>query len=854
MKIHMKNNLNKKLELSLKEYYKETEKKQKTEHKIAAIAGATAVAGSAYPVAEVGITQTKSFDTSLYKDLNPDKNTPLNKDTIVIAHNAGDNTGDTLPGLSNQQMSTNQLLTLTSNVNGGIAAVQFPTAIGSDGQWDVNHGGISDGSPPTTLESQFSTINTWAEQNPNSIVLIQVSNQGSSDTPEQQAQFDQIAKEQFGDSLFTQQDLQEYQAENHTTNMPSQQWLTDHGYHEVIVSEGINSNGSSIPASSFEQSQYYNTDNPNHSQFTQYHNEDRAPLLYFLHGIGLEKIPIIDTNTSDQLSSQPGFIALDNLQPNDPRLVDPSKRNQLIYDPDMSMFGGLVEANRGAESIAAFTFGLTLSEASASFAIANSLYKAYQNHDYIKNLGKNIQIMVSTIDKADLDIFKEKNKRYQKLDNKELIHSFCKEKVYKKITTDTIIAGISGTSSITGATSSLGAMIPPIAPITTAITILGAGTGLLGTAAGVAYNRFKLQKNIDQAFEQNKELIEYKANNSNHLELDAEKILREKKTDSILDQTSESLQATSLFFRVSGMAKYAVSTIGLMAGGIGSVFTGFSGALDLAKGSRQRQKNYENIPKYVAGLLIENIYQKPYLFFGESKLEKYVKKSFQLNGKKLSEYINDLDDEKFKQLSSDCAEFYLKQDMEKFLTSKKLNNNEDNINKYIKHKVGKNIFRSSLWSSTVASLKLSAAVVSPAFLMPPLSGFFMSAAGGILATTIIAGPIHAELQKRKFLNKTDLILNNNPEISENEKLDMQKIKTKLLQLMTIEPNEHCIKKDIDFSKELLSSSLTETIKIGNKLIKDKVSARKKYNYSSTDISAKRRGQNLTKSSVKYRSN
>ena len=282
-----------------------------------------------------------------------------------------------------------------------------------------------------------------------------------------------------------------------------------------------------------------------------------------------------------------------------------------------------------------------------------------------------------------------------------------------------------------------------------------------------------------------------------------------------MDQTSDSLLASSLFFRVGAMAKYAVSTIGLIAGGIGSVFTGISSAVDLVKGARQRQKNYDNLPKYMAGLLVENIYQKKFIFFGKSKLDKYVEDNYKLSGKKAKEYLNNLDDEQFKKLSVNCVEYYLKQDIEKFLASKKLEANEDNLNKYLKNKVSKSIFRSTLWSSSIATLKLSAATLSPGFLFPPLSGIFMAGAGAVLISGAVGGAINAKLQERKFLNKTEKLLNNDPEITDIEREDIKKIKDKLFQIIAVKNLDlDSNKKSFDITHDLIEKAkeIGKTIK------------------------------------------
>jgi hypothetical protein len=140
---------------SLKEKYKKETREEKIEG-TATIAAVSAAVAAALPASiQVGNTQTKEFDSDLYITLNEDKDKPLNEDTFVMAHNVGTNSGDTLPGIGDQQLSTQESLTVTSNVNGGMAYISYPVAVDDNGEWVVNHGGISDGSEPLTLESQL---------------------------------------------------------------------------------------------------------------------------------------------------------------------------------------------------------------------------------------------------------------------------------------------------------------------------------------------------------------------------------------------------------------------------------------------------------------------------------------------------------------------------------------------------------------------------------------------------------------------------------------------------------------------------------------------------------------------------
>jgi hypothetical protein len=787
---------------SLKEKYKKERKEEKIEGAATAAAISAAVAAALPASIQVHNTQTKEFDSDLYITLNEDKDKPLNQDTFVVAHNVGTGSGDTLPGLGNQQMTTTESLTLTGQVNGGMAYITYPIAVDDDGEWVVNHGGISVGSEPLTLESQLNDVSEWQDQNPGSIAIIAIGNQGGAinednSTPEQHAEFDAMIKEKYGDSLFTNSDLVAYKEESETTDMPSQQWLNDHGYDTIIVTSGMNNykNGA-IDKTHFQQDDYTNAQYEKDPRYIQGHGESRAPLLYFIRGFSGEPLPILNTEESDHRLSQPGRVGFDNLQPNDPRLVDPNKRDELTDDPDMSIFGGMLQMNRGTESIAAFSAGLSISSASASFAIMSALYKAHLNFDFIKNIDKNIATKIATIDRADLEVFKKKNKRFKNYKDEELIEAFCRTDASQKITRDTMLAGVTGTASLSASTFSAGLMFPVAFPITSLVSLGIAGVGMVATTAATTYNRYKLNKRIDQAITQNKDLIKQRIEilNSQDNDFDIEKAMKEKERDSSLDKTSNSLLTTTLFFKATAMAKYSISMIGVMAAGVSSVFIGISSVVDLTKEARKRSKNFENVTKYTSALLVNNIFAKKFLVFGDSTLDKYAKKNCKLNGQKVGTYLNNLDDKEFTKLSVACANNRLKKDVNKFLKSKKIKDKDKGLDLFMKSKVSKDVFRSTVVSSSIATVKIAAAISSFGLIMfPPASGFYLMAATAVITIGTPINLIHAKFQERKFAKKLDILLDakENPklkltEAEKAERATMQELKQNLNRLINEE--------------------------------------------------------------------
>lgn len=778
---------------SLKDEYTKKREAQELEKKMAAAAVTVGVAAAIYPASKVEETQSKAFDKSLYRVLNTDPNTPLNKDTLLVAHNAGTNEGSTIPGFENQQMSTDGLLDLTARINGGIACVQYPVAV-EDGNWVVNHGGVSDGSKELAFQSQLDEIKAWEEENPGSIVIIQVSDQtgvmdGTLTSSEDKALFASMVDAEFGNKAFSYSDLQKYQGKNDTSDMPSKEWLVKHGYTTIVITGGLDGYESTIPAVVIQQGQYVNADKPFQDKYMQVHDESRAPLLYFINGI--EKLGIIDTKDADRLFSRPGMVKLDHLQPNDPRLVDPSNRDQLIDDPDMSAFGGLVQLDRSEASIAAFTLGLTLDETSAAFAIANALYKSYLNNNYIKNIDKTITSMVNAIDLAELELFKKNNKKYKDLEGEALIEAYCRTKVYAKITRDTMLAGLTATASLSSSIYSTSLLFPPVAPIIATAGIIAGGVGALGTAGGVAFNRYKLGQEIDHAIKINQELMIDKVEQlkSPSKDFDMMSALEDRQAGATLDRASDSLTTASLLFRLTAMGKYAIPAAQVVAGGVSAGYIGALSLINIVKDARERQKNYENLPKYTAKLLMSDIYKAKFLFFGDSKLDEYVKQTCDLDGVKVRDYLDGLDDSAFTKLVTDCSNHYLKEDIDDYLKKNKLMNDEEGINAYIKDRISKDVFRSSLLSSIIATTKLSAAVSTAGFAVPtPASPLVVLGGAGIMAAGVVAAPISAKLQERKFLKGVEKLLD--ADINANDHTEeaglvrsMQKLKNKVMDVV-----------------------------------------------------------------------
>ena len=711
---------------------------------------ATVLAASTPAVIKVWTTQAKKFEEGLYVNLNNNSSEPLNKNTFIVAHNVGTNEGDTISGFENQQMPTESLLDLTSSLNGGVACVHYPIISDRDSSsWHVNHGGVSDKiSSPLQVKSELDKIKKWLDENQNSIVFTRFSNQEGAiggnpwATEDQKQSFSQMIENVFGEKLFTRNDLNNYHAEH--TGMPSQKWLLDNNYSIIAVTEKMGGNLLTIPAVNIEHNQDYNPGEPINPEYIQQTGEDRAPLLHFV-GSYFEKIGFIQTGSIDEKlhSGFKGMIGMDFLAENDPRLVEPSMRDKLTWEQNMSMFEGILPFNRGAPSIMAFYFGLILNEAPAIFAISNAIHKASLNNQYIKNLDTNIESLINNIDAADLELFKKNNElkncnncnKNNELKNRnndeDLIKDYCRHQMLEKITRDTLIAGLSTTTALGGSITSLSKMFPKDSSLIGIIGVTILVLGLVGTSYGVIANRNQLWSKLDGVLEDKKDLIQNKLTSlSPDIEqglspklsenLTIEQGLQAKQDAAMLASISDIIYTMSLVSKFGAMGKYSSSLANNISGGFGAAAAAASSIMSFKKSFKDTKDAYENLPKYIENLLVAktDIHKKSY-FSGDSKLDNYVKSNFELRDKKaVRDYLNGLEGGEFKKVIRQCFNHYLKEDIEAYLKKQTKKLDDEGIKSYIKERATTDAFRNNFYSSLIGVAKLSGAFLGASSVAP----------------------------------------------------------------------------------------------------------------------------------------
>jgi len=698
---------------------------------------ATVLAASTPAVIKVWTTQAKKFEEGLYVNLNNNSSEPLNENTFIVAHNVGTNEGDTIPGFENQQMPTKSLLDLTSSLNGGVACVHYPIISDRDSSsWHVNHGGVSDKiSPPLQVKSELDKIKKWLDENQNSIVFTRFSNQEGAvvgnpwATEDQKQSFSQMLENVFGEKLFTRNDLNNYRAEH--SGLPSQKWLLDNKYSIIAVTEKMGGNLLTIPAVDIEHNQDYNPGEPINPEYIQQTGEDRAPFLRFV-GSYFEKIGFIQTDSIDEKlhSGFKGMIGMDFLAENDPRLVEPSMRDKLTWEQNMSMFEGILPFSRGAPSIMAFYFGLILNEAPAIFAISNAIHKASLNNQYIKNLDTNIESLINNIDVADLELFKKNNNSQDRNNDENLIKDYCKHQMLEKVTRDTLIAGLSTTTALGGSITSLSKMFPKDSSLIGIIGVTILVLGLVGTSYGVIANRNELWSKLDGVLEDKKDLIENKLTSlSPDIEqglspklsekLTIEQALQAKQDVAMLASISDIIYTMSLVSKFGAMGKYSSSLANNISGGFGAAAAAASSIISLEKSFKDNKDAYKNLPKYIENLLVAktDIHKKSY-FSRDSKLDNYVKNNFELGDTKVRDYLNGLEGGEFKKVIRQCFNHYLKKDIEAYLKKQKKQPDDEGIKSYIKERATTDAFRNNFYSSLIAGAKLSGALLGVSSVVP----------------------------------------------------------------------------------------------------------------------------------------
>lgn len=767
----------------------------------AAIAGA-AVAATAVTDTLTGLvseTQSAPVDKSLWNPVfsqTEHPNTPINQMVFIGAHNSGSEPGSGTRLInSNQTMMPYDILSQTP-----ARALTFQVE-NDNGVFITNHGaGMSpimiDHSiqAPETLQSQLDSVKQWLAQpgNNDQVVVIELGNNAT--TPHDQAAINGLLRQTFGKTLF---DMHDYYSAETQGSWPTIHQLVSHNKHVIVLGSGMGFYDAAIP-SAYVSTAFLHpvADAPAAMQWHMF-GEDRTLLGNLVGPTATSGLPAdkqftgsLDTQQVDQLIKDAHghgvMLHLDQISPNDPRLMTPEMRDQMGFDPNISLFNGLIQINRGVASTAIFSLGVFADTAAGTFAIAEGTLKAYQHYQFIQNAGKNFLQALKKVDLVDLAEFQRKQLKKQTGQDQlkdlgvDYLSAYCRKTLLDKITTDTVLAGTVGTTTMAGAIFSAGLLFPPIFLITSLLAVVTVSAGTLITSLATYLNRRALNNKLDQVLEQtalktklNEKLDSLKTSMSMLGTTEYRMKAKAKKTDKHLSTASSGLLGLTLALRIGSLAKYAVSIAGVISSGIITIGMFFRSGLDSVMNYRNRQTHLDNLPKLIAQLVLPPIDTRSFILFGETALEKYVRtsqhkiiKQFSLppefSGLAPRALLKELEAPQFRNQLQDlrkAATFDLiRQDLKDFSKTVKHRYHTDNdslLKGYLQKQVENHISSDVLASGRMNTIKIAAAIwIGGSFFAPPLAGIFAGLALATLLIGEIVTRIVARSEKEKFKKTT----------------------------------------------------------------------------------------------------
>lgn len=743
------------------------------------VAGLTAAA-TAGVTGAVLKTQISPINPDLWNPKFFERDTPINEMPIINAHNAGtDFRQGTLFFNANQDMTTADLLNNTPTRGVEISINKDPT----NGQLIINHG--ADVSPtmidpsvqPLTLESELGTVSNWLNQpqNQNQVIVIELSNHANGD--QDIDKINAIFQQNFGNSVYTSSDL--YQDANTKGRWPTIDELTASGKHVIILGRGSTDAMPDVISNNIcihDNFGYPSNFNLPSNMIWNDTWEDRTMIGYLGSATNPEIMGTLNTEQTDKLIDSGGLIKLDQISPNDPRLIDPSQRDKMALDPDVTLFDGTVHINRGVASALIFGAGLGMDTATGSLSLAYMAYQIYSNEQFIKYSKKNMADAMERLDGIEFRKYLEK-KNKNTADGTDII-DFQKTLLKNKITRQTLEAGIANSSALAGTIFGMGILFPPILPVVSIISLATAAFGITATGLAAIVNRIRLGRSLDdssdeEGFKKLKNLSENSATKFNEKNLDSTYRETEPKI------TSKLLNFI-LFFRISAMAKYAMPVIGSISSGVMIFLMGIRSIIDIRRNHRNRQKKYNLFPGYLKSLFNDSskIGKKKYFIFGESTLDGYLKHNYHkiLNDASIATFTDeekkqyenigpkafwkDLTDkcpEKLHRIQIHIASEELRESYSRYLEQKKSENSPESVKNFIKDRMKSDISRDIRYSGYTNSFKIALLIVGigSAF-FPPFTAFFLAAA----AATLLTGYIVTKAVSRREQNKFEEKINN----------------------------------------------------------------------------------------------
>ena len=205
------------------------------------------------------------------------------------------------------------------------------------------------------------------------------------------------------------------------------------------------------------------------------------------------------------------------------------------------------------------------------------------------------------------------------------------------------MAGASATVSLTGSALALGMLFPPLMPAFGGVSAGAAGIGTIATLLATLGNDKRLDKAIDEAFENpgilkalnervdamNRE-IDGCAKSSGDVDELLSSMVSEREKGERLLKASTVMLCTNLVARASGMSKYGMPALGTAAMGIGASITGVLVALSGAMNYLDRRSKLENLPQTTSEVLRPDYGRKQKRklgLFGDTAFQRFLKKN-----------------------------------------------------------------------------------------------------------------------------------------------------------------------------------------------------------------------------------
>jgi hypothetical protein len=694
-------------------------------------------------------TQTSEFDKSMWNPALFERDVAINKMPILLAHNSGSEGGSgTMFFNQNQTMTPYDLLNKTP-VHGFEFQVED-----YNGTLITNHGAALTEymidptvSNPETLQSQLDSVKEWLSQPGNSdqVVFIQIQNNTS-------LNLDSYLSDTFGSEV-----AYGVAYPNSTINE-----LAAAGKHVVILPNSMNDIFRTGGGYSF--SDYWE----DRTLLGNLGNEVTASMPLDQQFVGS-----LNTDDVDKLIEKGGVIKLDDIAPNDPRLLASEYRDHLSFDPDVYLFDGLIQVNRGLLSALTFTGGVLSAIGAATFSIANSIYQTYKSYHYIQNAQQHFQDAMKKTELSHLLAYKKKNSDTANI-TAEDIDNYAKAQCLSYMRVNTIKNGAVGTTSLAISLFTIGLLFPVAFPVMSILTIVTLGLGLVTTGLATYLNVRTLANKFIHNTTVSIKISTEQAEKLNHALLKTENIkyklmLEQDENDNRIANIGHGLLATTLIFRTTSLAKNVIAVIGLVGAAALSIAAFAKSALDAILNYQNRQKHLANIPKMIIQASLPGIDDRKYQLFGETALEKFINKNknYLISKYKLPQDLQKLSSRQFIQTLANkdntsynnillgirklCIADILQNDFEKLCAEKPGTSTNEQLKNFFFESISNYIGKDVRSSGRENIVKLVfATIASGSFIAPPLAGVFLGIGLGMLIVGELVTRVVAYIEIAKF--------------------------------------------------------------------------------------------------------